>query len=383
MSNLKFTNNATTTLANAISNVATSLTVAAGTGVKFPAITAPQFFHATLVKNGNPAIFEIVLVTAVSGDTFTIQRGLPAPDNTTPLSWAVGDFFNLFLTAGEMGEFMQPEDVQANSGNYAADAGTANAYSVTLNPGLTAHVVGMPIRFRAANTNTGASTFNDGAGALALVMPEGAAALVAGDIAANGIYIVAYDGARFQLISSHRTNFSQLGGSISPTQVPSGAVTQYQGLFSIAGGQITSPVAAATNATQLGGESPATAGTPGTIAARDSGGGLTAASFNVSSDARLKTEIEPIEDALEALCRLRGVRFRWRHDGTRSAGVIAQDAFGATPELVSVDENGFLIVNYDGYIGYLIEAWKAERQARLSLETRIADIEARLSGAPR
>lgn len=54
-------------------NSGNSLTVNAGDGVKFP--TAP--FNCTVVVGSNP---EIVRVTAISGDTFTILR---AQENTS------------------------------------------------------------------------------------------------------------------------------------------------------------------------------------------------------------------------------------------------------------------------------------------------------------
>ena len=45
MANMLFTNNAATTLASGITNVATSLTVASGQGTLFPNPTSPQYFY--------------------------------------------------------------------------------------------------------------------------------------------------------------------------------------------------------------------------------------------------------------------------------------------------------------------------------------------------
>lgn len=69
---IQVANNATTTLASGITAIATSLTVAPGTGAKFPALSGSQYFKATLVKATGE--IEVVKVTAKATDTFTIVR---------------------------------------------------------------------------------------------------------------------------------------------------------------------------------------------------------------------------------------------------------------------------------------------------------------------
>jgi len=182
-------------LAAAVTGGATSLTVAPGTGALFPIPTAPQYFRATLVQNGNSNIFECVKVTAAATDTFTIAR---AQEGTTALSWNAGDFFNQFMTAADLQNFTQFDDLQAQGGNYAVDTGSLNAFSVTLTPPITAHVIGSPIRWKAASGNTGASTFNEGAGAASLILPSGSP-LPSGIINTGGIYTSIWNGTAFQL----------------------------------------------------------------------------------------------------------------------------------------------------------------------------------------
>lgn len=95
--------------------------------------------------------------------------------------------------------------------DYAADTGAANAYVVTLSPALTAHVTGMPVRFKAAHANTGASTINiNGLGAVAIKKYSNTA-LNAGDIALGQIVEIVYDGTYYQLISlpSFKKSFTQ------------------------------------------------------------------------------------------------------------------------------------------------------------------------------
>ena len=82
---------------------------------------------------------------------------------------------------------------------YAADAGSADTYEITLNPALGAYIVGMPIYFKAGNANTGPSTLNvNGLGAKA-IKKNVSAALEQGDIIANQLVTVIYDGTNFQL----------------------------------------------------------------------------------------------------------------------------------------------------------------------------------------
>lgn len=88
-----YANNASTTLASAITSTATSLSVASGKGALFPTISGEDFFYVTL-SNGSGAV-EIVKVTACSVDTFTVVRG---QDGTAALAFAAGDVVDLRLT---------------------------------------------------------------------------------------------------------------------------------------------------------------------------------------------------------------------------------------------------------------------------------------------
>lgn len=90
-----WTNNGASTLASGITNSATSLTVQAGHGARFPSITGSNYFYVTL--EDNPVTKrEIVKVTARSTDTFTIVR---AQQNTTASAFSAGDKVEQRLTA--------------------------------------------------------------------------------------------------------------------------------------------------------------------------------------------------------------------------------------------------------------------------------------------
>ena len=145
-----FTNNAATTLASGITNVATTLTVATGTGAIFPTLTGSNFFYCTL-QNTAGSTYEIVQVTARSTDTFTIVR---AQEGTTASAFSAGDKVELRLTAGEINNLFSGivqgggtdhafiENDTTVTTNYTLTTGR-NAFSVgpiTVNSGVTVTV---------------------------------------------------------------------------------------------------------------------------------------------------------------------------------------------------------------------------------------------------
>ena len=88
-----------------------------------------------------------------------------------------------------------------------------------------------------------------------------------------------------------------------------------------------------------------------------------------TSDARLKTNIFNIENALDKVNRLNGVTFEWNETGRSlfdedfvipdlEVGVIAQEIQAVLPEVVTTRNNGMLAVNYEKIVPLLIEAIK-------------------------
>jgi len=90
-------------------------------------------------------------------------------------------------------------DIQKDSYNYAADTGVADAYVVTLTPVPAVYATGMRVVFKAANTNTGASTLNVNSLGLKTIKKLVTQDLAAGDITQNAIVSVVYDGTYFQI----------------------------------------------------------------------------------------------------------------------------------------------------------------------------------------
>lgn len=91
---IKFANNASTNITNALTADATSVSVTPGTGNLFPSIVeGKDYFYATLAGNNG---LEIVKVTKRVLDTMTLER---AQDGTSALVFNQGDLFELRIVA--------------------------------------------------------------------------------------------------------------------------------------------------------------------------------------------------------------------------------------------------------------------------------------------
>jgi cytoskeletal protein CcmA (bactofilin family) len=98
----------------------------------------------------------------------------------------------------------------------------------------------------------------------------------------------------------------------------------------------------------------------------DTAAGNLTASGNLAafSDARLKTNVQTIHDAVALVSRMRGVFYERTDTGEPGVGVIAQEMQEVIPAVV-IDNGNTLSVAYANLVGVLIEAVK-EVDARLS-----------------
>jgi len=131
--------------------------------------------------------------------------------------------------------------------NYAADTGAADAYAIALTPALTAHVPGMPIVFKAAHANTGASTIAINGMATVPIKDTAGTALVADAIKAGALVMVIYDTVNYQVMNLDPQSDVPIGAEMLwPIDTPpptrwfeedgtSLVRTTYQGLFNIIG----------------------------------------------------------------------------------------------------------------------------------------------------
>lgn len=117
----------------------------------------------------------------------------------------------------------------------------------------------------------------------------------------------------------------------------------------------------------------------GTAAPGVSGIGQIRATNNItsyySSDRKLKENVRPIENALDKLLAINGVRFDWtdeyieQHGGEdgyfvrkQDIGVIAQEVEAILPEVVAENDEGTKAVRYEKLVALLIEAVKELKQ---------------------
>jgi hypothetical protein len=132
---VKFTNNAKTTLASSLTNVATSASVVNGS--VFPTLGAGEYFYCTFDDGSNN---EIVKVTARSGNTLTIVRGV---DNTTARAFSTGDSAELRATAGLLTDIQ--ENIAAKSANQTVynttTASSATSYDIGIDPSVEANAM--------------------------------------------------------------------------------------------------------------------------------------------------------------------------------------------------------------------------------------------------
>lgn len=141
----------------------------------------------------------------------------------------------------------------------------------------------------------------------------------------------------------------------------------------------------------------ANGGAQGWYEFRNGGNAYANGTWNSSSDVRMKTEITPIDGALDKLAHIGG--YTYLKQGVPEAGVIAQEVEEVLPQSVTQTElklnDGSVLkdarsININGVVALLVEALKeeralreaecnAERKARIELETRLATLEKALA----
>jgi hypothetical protein len=105
----------------------------------------------------------------------------------------------------------------------------------------------------------------------------------------------------------------------------------------------------------------------------------TGTTYNTTSDARLKTDIEPIDHATDMLMAMNPVSHRWKADPDADAvvGFIAQEMQEIVPEAVSgdADSDEMMSMDYGRITPVLVAALQDAHNKIEQLEQRIADME--------
>ena len=89
-------------------------------------------------------------------------------------------------------------------------------------------------------------------------------------------------------------------------------------------------------------------------------GVTTATDFNSTSDIKLKTNIQVIDNPIEKIMKIDGVSFNWKATNKPSFGVIADNVQETLPDLVNDEDPK--TVNYNGLVGLLIEVVKNQQE---------------------
>jgi len=179
--------------------------------------------------------FNLLTADLASGLTTALTKdGQTTPTANIPM----GTFKITGLGAGTAAtDAAQFGQLQAGATQIATVTGT-DTIAGTLSPALGAYATGNLFSFVAANTNTGAATINLNSLGAKSITKLGSTALAAGDIVSGRVYLIEYDGTRFQLINpsaSSVSSFSAGTTGLTPSTATTGAVT-LAGTLAVANG---------------------------------------------------------------------------------------------------------------------------------------------------
>jgi len=219
------------------------------------------------------------------------------------------------------------------------------AYSVT-DTTLTfteAPEVGDLIDVRILTTTTSVTSIANSSGNAVVATSETAALVnVTGDLSVSG---------------------SILGGNINSTAITFGTSNV---AVASSGGNVRFNIGGTSNVMVVG------SGNLVTIAGNLSvTGDVVAQNVNSLSDATLKANVAPIDNAGTVVDGLNGVGYDWADGSGHAYGMIAQQVEEVIPEAVKTDANGIKSVNYSMVIPFLVETVKQLRQDIAEIKTQL------------
>lgn len=112
-------------------------------------------------------------------------------------------------------------------------------------------------------------------------------------------------------------------------------------------------------------------------------GRMRSTGINETSDSRLKTNVEPIEEALDKVEAINGVTYNWKTEEYpqfdleegKQYGLIAQELEQVIPELVETDNEGWKSIEYSHLVPVLIEAIKELKETIDNLQATVSAME--------
>ena len=110
----------------------------------------------------------------------------------------------------------------------------------------------------------------------------------------------------------------------------------------------------------------------------------TAGDWLANSDARLKFDMKPLQNALAKITQLQGITYKWADNATgmqrpagEHMGFTAQNVQEVFPQLVVPDAQGFLQTAYGTYDALYVEAFKEMLKKIEQLEAKIKELESK------
>jgi hypothetical protein len=188
--------------------------------------------------------FNLLTADLATGLTTALTKdGQTTPTANIPM----GTFKITRLGAGSAAtDAAQYGQLQSGATTIATVSGT-DTLTGSLTPAIAAYATGNLFSFVAVATNTGAVTINLNSLGAKNITKQGSTALVAGDIVTSQVYLIEYDGTRFQLInpssSSGVSTISFGSTGLTPSTATNGAVT-VAGTLAIANGGTNSTATA-------------------------------------------------------------------------------------------------------------------------------------------
>lgn len=104
-----------------------------------------------------------------------------------------------------------------------------------------------------------------------------------------------------------------------------------------------------------------------------------ATGFINTSSRQFKTNIRPLENALEKVMQMQGVAFDWKDTGAPSLGMIAEDVAKIAPEVVALGPDGQPAgIDYGRVSALLVESVKTQQREIEQLQKDCDELEAKL-----